>query len=169
MSELKNIRKTINEMAEDLKKANPYLLQTGTPLQYPYYDKHSEIIFDYFNPKWDDSFDMFFMMAMMINPDDAKKNSDGGVVTKHRTYSFLLECQNLQQKAKKNALTEEEVNHFKDSLDHFFTYTDEGPPRKYLQPSKISDNNGYETKLWEFAKAAVALYKHCQEIIAKGK
>ncbi len=119
-------------------------------LQYPYYDKHSVIIFEYFNPKWDDSFDMFFMMA----------------IAKHRTYSFLLKCQNLQQKAKKHTLTEEEVNHFKDSLDNFFTYTDEGPPRKYLHQSM---DNAYETRLWEFAKAAVALYKHCQEIIAKGK
>ncbi len=123
-------------------------------LQYPYYDKHSYIVFDYFNRNWDDSFDMFFMMAMNFSP-------DGG-----RTYSFLLQCQNLQQKAKEHALTEEEVNHFKDSLDNFFTYTDEGPPRKYLQPSY---KNAYETTLWQFAKAAVALYKHCQEIIAKGK
>ena len=142
---------------------NPYLVQTGTPLQYPYYDKHSDEIIkeqlDQFNPKWNDSFDEFFMMPMsMVNPE--------------RTYSFFQECQNLQQKAKDNALTTEEVNHFKHSLDNFFTRTDDGSARTYIHGYTISMKHqpgDYEGKLWKFAKAAVALYEHCQEIIAQQK
>jgi hypothetical protein len=138
---------------------NPYLVQTGTLLQYPYYDKHSDEIIkeqlDQFKPKWNDSFDEFFTMAMNIN--------------QQRTYSFLQECQNLQQKAKDNALTTEEVNHFKHSLDNFFTRTDDGSARTYISGHKISMQHhpgDYEKNLWKFAKAAVALYEHCQEIIS---
>ena len=155
---------------------NPYLVQTGEPLQYPYYDKHSDEMIkeelDQFNPKWNDSFDEFFLMAMFINPDDSKRNSKGVFVTKQRTYSFFQECQNLQQKAKNNALTAEEVNHFKQSLDDFFTHTDDGSARTYIHGYTISMKHqagDYEGKLWKFAKAAVALYEHCQEIISQQK
>ena len=158
---------------------NPYLVQTGDPirpLQYPYYDKHSDGMIkeqlDQFNPKWNDSFDEFFLMAMFINPDDSKRNSEGDFVTKQRTYSFFQECQNLQQKAKNNALTAEEVNHFKQSLDDFFTRTDDGSDRTYISEHKISMKHhpgDYEENLWKFAKAAVALYEHCQEIISQQK
>lgn len=123
------------------------VVRTGDPLQYPYYDKHSDVWFrqelEKFTPSWNYDFANFDHMA----------NSE------FETRIFVDRCKALQQRNNDDTLTVNNVNEFKTQLDFFFSFNKRGTRRQYGNP----DRDLHEKDLWKLAKAAVALYEHFRD------
>jgi hypothetical protein len=127
-------------------------VQTGVPMEYPYYDKHplfrGEL--EIFKPMWNYNFAEFDDMALRLNNEGQP-----------RTSNFVLECKALQNKVREKQLEANQVSKFKELMEEFFNKNDRGYQRFYGNP----DRDLHDKPLWKLAKAAVALYEHCQLIL----
>jgi hypothetical protein len=131
---------------------NAYFVQTGVPMKYPYYDEHHALRaeLEKFKPTWDYNFEEFDHMALKL------KNED-----QPRMNIFVQECKALQKKVREKQLEANQVSKFKELMEDFFTKNDTGFQRFYGNP----DRDLHDKSLWALAKAAVALYEHCQLIL----